>query len=294
MTEIDVKERIETRVLDLSLGLSVSDDGSSLIEQTREFLRTARADNCPHVVMVSSAMVYGAWDNNPVPLDESKPVRPQPELSIAMAYAVAETLVNRWRAEIDGRTAAILRPVLVVSETRTDPFVRALAHAVGHESRRVPSPAQFLHRHDLDSAIGLCSERRADGVFNVAPDGWINGDRLRELVADPMRVRFPGVVRDVLDSWRWSLTRGPIPPGLAAYAHHPWVVSNERLRELGWEATVSNEQAYVAGTSDSWLSTLTAKRRQELSLAAFTIVSALGLVSASRIIARVRRRQTLR
>ena len=34
-------------------------------------------------------------------------------------------------------------------------------------------PAQFVHLDDLASAVDLVRRRGLDGVYNVAPDGWI-------------------------------------------------------------------------------------------------------------------------
>lgn len=259
-------------VLDLTTGLSLTDDGGAVIERTRSFLLGVPTG---HAVVVTSAMVYGAWDNNPVPLDESRPVRPEPHFALASAMAVAEVMVEQWRSAAPGRSATVLRPAPVIDESDTDPLVRALAHAAGLASGELPAPAQFLHRCDLNSAIELCRERRPDGIFNVAPDGAISGERLRELVAHPLRPSLPPRVRDAIYAMRWTLTRGPIPPGLVGYVRNPWVVSNEALRALGWEPTVSNEEAYVAGTADNWYGSLSARRRQELAL-----VGSVGVVLA--------------
>lgn len=275
------KEATDVPVADLTAGLSLLDDGSSMIERVRGFLDGASARAVTHVVVVTSAMVYGAWDNNPVPLDESRPVRPQPRFAVAAALAVVEVMVEQWRTERAGRSASILRPAPVVSDDDTDPLVRALAHAAGLSSAELPAPAQFLHRRDLEAAIDVCRVRRADGIFNVAPDGSISGERLRELVARPLRPSLPPRVRDAVYGLRWIVTRGPIPPGLTDYVRNPWVVSNEALRALGWEPTVSNEQAYVAGTEDDWYSSLSARRRQELALvgAAAVLVATVTGVS---------------
>ena len=42
-------------------------------------------------------------------------------------------------------------------------------------------PAQFLHLDDLASAVVLAAEQQLDGVYNVAPDGWVAGERVRAL-----------------------------------------------------------------------------------------------------------------
>lgn len=293
----EVGSGTDVPVIELASGAAMFGDGDrsdvehSVAARTREFLASATADSVTHVVVVTSAMVYGAWDNNPVPLDESRPVRPQPRFALASAMAVAEVMVEQWRSERPDRGATILRPAPVVADVDTEPLVRALAHAAGLSSSELPAPAQFLHRRDLESAIEICRRRRADGIFNVAPDGSISGERLRELVAHPLRPSLPPRLRDAVYGLRWTLTRGPIPPGLVDYVRNPWVVSNEALRALGWEPSVTNEQAYVAGTEDDWYSSLSARRRQELALAG-AVIAVVAIVAT--VSARIRRRRRRR
>jgi nucleoside-diphosphate-sugar epimerase len=52
--------------------------------------------NLKKVVLVSSAMVYGAWPNNAIPLSEDAPVRPNPETSFAVHQADAERKLMEW------------------------------------------------------------------------------------------------------------------------------------------------------------------------------------------------------
>ena len=43
-----------------------------------------------HLVLVSSAMVYGAWANNPVPMTEDAVLRPDVEFVYARQLATVE------------------------------------------------------------------------------------------------------------------------------------------------------------------------------------------------------------
>lgn len=258
-------------------------------DKVRAFLEDADRGDHSHVILVSSAMVYGAWENNPLPLSEEDVVRPVPSFTFAVTCLTAEALVEEWRTQHPGRSATILRPVPVVVPSGNSRLVLALAHAVSSESVGSVMSAQFLHFDDLESAIALAQMVKPDGVFNVAPDGAISGERLSELAAHPLRVKLPGWARDVVDVLRWRLQRGPIPPGLRQYTRHSWTVSNEKLRALGWTPRVSNEEAYVEGTTGSWISTLSAKRRQELSLAAMGVGGAGVIASVFALVRRVRR-----
>jgi nucleoside-diphosphate-sugar epimerase len=268
----------------------VDANGSDIsTDKVRAFLEDADRGDHNHVILVSSAMVYGAWENNPSPLSEDDVVRPVPSFTFAVSCLTAEALVEQWRTFRPGRTATVLRPAPVVVPRGNSRLVLALAHAVSSESVGSVMSAQFLHFDDLESAIALAQMVKPDGVFNVAPDGAISGERLGELAAQPLQVKLPSWARDIVDVMRWRLQRGPIPPGLRQYTRHSWVVSNEKLRALGWSARVSNEEAYVEGTTGSWVSTLSAKRRQELSLGALSVTALAVIASIFAAVRRVRR-----
>lgn len=221
-----------------------------------------------HVVLLSSAAVYGAWANNPLPLTEDATLRPGPDLAFAVQRAEVERRLAEWRHDHPSTTATVLRPAPVVGPDVGD--VGWLARAL-HEARRVADlegdpPAQFLHIDDLASAVVLAVTARLDGARNVAPDGWLRGAEYTALDAGTPKVRLPERVGDRVARLRWRLRLAPTPPGLQPYARHPWVVANDRLRADGWEPQHSNEEAFVDGTPATALATLSPRRRQELAL----------------------------
>jgi nucleoside-diphosphate-sugar epimerase len=236
----------------------------------------AAADGARHIVLVSSAMVYGALPNNPIPLTEDAVLRPDGEFVYARQLATVEEMVDDWRRADPSRSATILRPVVTMAADGTSSLARALAAGLGQRSGEEDAPAQFLHLDDLASAVALATARRLDGVYNVAPDGAIPGHRLRALAGAPPRITLPDRLADVVAALRWRFQRGPIPPGLRAYTRQPWLVANDRLRAEGWAATVTNEEAYVEGTEAKWWTMVTPKRRQEIALAAM-IAAGVGV-----------------
>jgi nucleoside-diphosphate-sugar epimerase len=247
---------------------------------TRRLLSVADAIGVDHVVNVSSATVYGAWPNNPLPITEAMALRPVPALAYAVQKAQVEQLVGDWVDAAPGRTAAVLRPCTALSEYGSSWLSRALAAGHGVLAPEEDPPAQFLHLDDLLSAVELAVVQRLDGPYNVAPDGWIDGATVRELAGRTATVRPPAWFLHWIARVRWRLQRGPIPPGLLPYLSHPWLVANDRLRAAGWAPTVTNEQAYVAGTEARWWQVMTPQRRQELALAG-SAVAALGAVIAT-------------
>jgi nucleoside-diphosphate-sugar epimerase len=269
-----------------------ADARASRRESALAGLNTTLADHpqVTQLVLVSSAMVYGAYVNNPVPLTEDTALRPDVEFAYARQLGAVEQLVDDWRRAVPGRVVTVLRPAVAMAADGTSGLASALAAGMGQRVGEADPPAQFLHLDDLASAVVLSAERRLDGVYNVAPDGWIPGERVRALAGAVPRLKLPERVSEVVTNLRWRFQRGPIPPGLRSYTRSPWLVANDRLRSEGWLPTVTNEQAYVEGTEAKWWTMVSPKRRQELALGGMaTAVALLGAV-LFRAVIRARRR----
>ena len=168
----------------------------------------------------------------------------------------------------------------------------ALVYGFGRRLAQADPPSQFLHLDDLATAVGVGVDQRLDGVYNVAPDGWVPGERVRALSGERPRLPLPERLSELVSGLRWRFLRGPIPPGLLPYTHEPWVISNGRLRAAGWVPTVTNEQTYVESTDAPWWTVVSPKRRQELALGsgvmAFVVAAAVGVVVARRRFSRRR------
>lgn len=241
-----------------------------------------------HIVLVSSAMVYGAWANNPVPLTEDAVLRPDVDFAYARQLAAVEQVADAWRSSRPGRRVTVLRPVVSMAADGTTGLAIALAAGMGQRFGVDDPPAQFLHLDDLASAVSLAIDRSLDGVFNVAPDGFIPASSVRALSGARPRTPMPERLAELKNAIRWRFQRGPIPPGLRSYTRSPWLVANDRLKAEGWLPTVTNEQAYVEGTEAPWWTMVTPKRRQELALGVMVAGGSALLLGAVRIIRSVR------
>lgn len=255
-----------------------------------DMLATATKAGADHLVLVSSAMVYGAYANNQIPLSEDAILRPDVGFVYARQLAAVEALADQWRRAQPGRTVTVLRPAVAMAADGTSRLAGAIAAGLGQRFGEDDPAAQFLHLDDLASGVALAVARRLDGVYNVAPDGWIAGERVRALTGEGPRIKLPDRLAQTVSGWRWRFQRGPIPPGLWSYTRHPWVIANDRLKAEGWRPTVTNEQAYVEGTEARWWTMITPKRRQELSLGGLVVVSIGAVAVAVSLIRRWRRR----
>ena len=255
------------------------------VDGTRRLLAAMDAAGVGHVVAMSSALVYGAWANNAVPLTEDAPVRPNPGFAYAVQQAQREQLVADWVVAAPGRTAGVLRPCLGLGPDRSPWLAASLAAAAGMRLAEEDPPAQFMALDDLADAIDLARRRRLDGAYNVAPAGWMSGETVRALAVARPRLRLPAPVALVLAKLRWRFQRGPIPPGMLPFTQHPWVVASDRLHGEGWTPRFTSEQAYVAGTEAKWWTLLTPSRKQELALGGAG-AAGLGVLGVAVVVAR--------
>ena len=240
--------------------------------------------------MLSSAMVYGAWPDNPLPLLESAPLRPNPEFSFAVAKAEIERRAARWADEHPTSRLVVLRPTTALASAESSWVARSLRAAAIIDAGENDPPVQFVHLDDLAAAVVAAVRSDLEGAYNVAPDGWVDGETCRELSGRVPRVHLDEDTADRLGRFSWRHRLAPTPPGLTPYTVQPWVVSNDRLKAAGWTPEWSNEEAYVDGTPPKPWATLNAKRRQQLALGAAGLLGALlslGIVWAVR---RIRQR----
>jgi nucleoside-diphosphate-sugar epimerase len=255
------------------------------VEVARRVFDAAGATGVSHVVVVSSALVYGAWANNPVPLTEDATLRPNPGFPYAAERAEIERLAAEWRDGHPGSTVTVLRPVRVAGADDLDWLVRSLRPSPAVPGGTIEPPVQFVHVDDLAAAVDLAWRSRLDGAFNVAPTGSIPAHEVRSLTGAPPKVRMPGRVALRVVGWgfRWGI--GPTPAELLPYTLHPWVVANDRLVAAGWVARTSNEEACVEAHEAGPLATLSPKRRQDLLLGG-SVVALAGLVTGGVLLTR--------
>ncbi|MEX2433615.1 MAG: NAD-dependent epimerase/dehydratase family protein [Acidimicrobiia bacterium] len=219
------------------------------VEGTRRVLDAAAAVGVRKVVRVSSAAVYGAWADNPVPLTEDAPLRPNPRFSPAVQAAEVERLLAEWRDDHPGSVVTILRTAPVLGPGAERLPSRLLLGRPRLRVRGATPPIQATHVDDLVSAIALVTLADHPGTFNVASDRWIDHDDVHALLRPSPVPAMPAELLERALARTWSTGLGEVPPGVIPYLVHPWIVDNTALKSKGWRPTHSNQEAIRDGLS---------------------------------------------
>ena len=260
-------------------GLDIDGTGGADIDvvATRSFLASlTRVGAVTTLVVLSSALVYGARTDNPIPLTENAPVRPNASIGAAVARAELERLCATW-SRSRGATCALVRPCIVVGPDNEKWLARSPWATAGLQISGGVAPVQFVHLDDLTTALVTICRSRVDGPVNVAPDGWLTVDEVRALKGPTARVRMYKPFAYVLARIGKYFGVAPGDPDTLLAGSGPWVVANDRIRSLGWEPRFRNEEAYVDVDSGGIWARVTPRHRQQLALGgAATVV--LGVV----------------
>ena len=223
-----------------------------VVEGTRRALEAAAS--AATVVLWSSGVVYGAHPDNPVPIPETQPTRPNPEFPAAGVLTESERVAleadppegsgePRGGAPVD-RAVVVLRGAGVWAPAWGTFLGRSLMAPALVGVRGQDPPQQCLAPADAVSALALATSGRLRGVYNVAPDDWV-GARDAAGAAGRRRLEVPQRVAQSTAERLWRAGMSAATAGELLYQMHPWVLDNARLRRAGWAPTRSSAEAFA-------------------------------------------------
>ena len=133
--------------------------------------RAAAAAGVARVVIITSASVYGAQADNPVPLDEAAPLRAVPDGSGPGRLLEIEALIARSRAAYPGLAVTVLRPATLVGSGEPSLVSRHFEAPRLLVVRGSTPRWQFVHVDDLAAAVALAVSGQVTGDVTLGCDG---------------------------------------------------------------------------------------------------------------------------
>ena len=212
---------------------------------TQNVLEAASAADVQHVLVTSSATAYGAFPDNPVPIDEDHPVRGAPDYAYARDKADADRLCQLWALRHPDRKMTIVRPCIVFGPSVNNYIVRFWTkQPFQADLGNLDSPMQFVHEDDVVDALTGLLEGGHEGAYNLAGDGYTTLRETSEIAGLPVR-RMPLGPYRAFARAMWRLRVSEAPAGQIEFARWPWVVSIDKLKEtLGWTPRFTSRETF--------------------------------------------------
>jgi UDP-glucose 4-epimerase len=215
------------------------------VNGTHNVLEAAGAAGTGQVLVTTSAVAYGAFPDNPVPLTEDDPVRGVAGFSYARDKTESDRLCQLWAANYPDRVMTIVRPSIVFGPNVDNYLVRLWTKVpFTADVGTLDNPIQFAHEDDVVEAIAGLLLGRHGGAFNVAGDAEMTLRECAEVIDSPIR-RMPLRVYRGLAKVMWALRQSEAPPGQIDFALYPWTVSTEKLRRTtGWSPRHTSRETF--------------------------------------------------
>jgi len=185
------------------------------------------------IVLASSAAVYGGWPDNPLPLSEADPARPNRECPYAEHKLDAERRCAEAVPTTSLRICAVLGP-------HADPLVKKASKGLRQvvpAARGRRQALQFVHEDDAALAL-LTAVKREDvgGVYNVATEDWLDEHGVAEVSGGRVvRLPFPLLLHGSEVARRLHLM--DMGADRAVLLNGPLALDpSNAARDLGWKA----------------------------------------------------------
>lgn len=201
----------------------------------------AAAAGVAHLVLVTSAMVYGARADGPAQIAADTAILPVPDEGLVGDMVTVEQVGDRLEQAHPRLTVTRVRPAALVGSDVDTVITRQfeaprLLTLRGHEMRW-----QFCHLDDLVAGLEMVLRHRLAGPVTVGASGSLSPEAVEE-AAGMRSLDLPSSLAFGTAARLHRVGVLPMPVEDLSYVVHPWLVSSTRLRALGWTARVDNEE----------------------------------------------------
>jgi len=228
-----------------ALGQRAAERRAALLHTARTLLVSAAAAGVARVLVVTSAEVYGARADNPVPLPDDAPLAAVRDDGLVGDLLAVEDLVERSRANHPDVRFTVVRPAVLVG-AGIDTTLTRYFEAPRLLMVKGGTPLwQFCHVDDLAAAVAHLLDPGQPDLADVAAVtvGCDDALTLRE-VERRTAMRRVEVGETTAIATATQLHRVGVLPSPAtdlAYVMHPWTVGSVSLRARGWHPAYDNE-----------------------------------------------------
>jgi UDP-glucose 4-epimerase len=246
IAKVIAREQVDTVVhLSVQAGPGTAAKELNVIGTMQLLAACQQAPQLRHLIVKSSAAVYGSSNRDPAMFTEDMSARRQPRGGFPKDVIDVEGYVRgfaRRRPDVRVttlRNAHVIGPRVQTAMTR---YFRlpVVPTVLGFDAR-----LQFVHEDDLYGALTLATLNDVAGTFNVAGDGILMLSQAVRRVGRPALPLPPFAVSTVGSSMR-SARRSDLSPAQVNFLTYGRGIDTTRLRTiLGYQPRLSTEEAFA-------------------------------------------------
>lgn len=211
----------------------------------RRAAEAAREVGARRLVVATSITVYGAHPDNPVPLQEWHPLRPQDDAPITKGWAEVEQALDALEAAPGGLALVRLRTAPVVGPSLREGRARLAALNRIFLSKTHDAKLLLLHEADFAQAVRRVLFEGRPGVYHVAAGEPLSPSDLYA-AAGASVVQLPSLAVRCLTRWAAYFQPSLVPPEILLLARHAILVSTQPIRqEYGWNPRFNTLEAFL-------------------------------------------------
>jgi len=226
--------------LESVIGRPRRDRRERTVRTAQALVMGAAAAGVRHVVVVTSATVYGATAATPVPLPEDAPLAgARDDGLVGDLLAVEDVLVEARRVHA-ALQITVVRPAALVG-TGIDTVLTRHFEAPRLLAVSGARPAwQFCHLDDLATAVRAVVAGSLGPVVTVGSDGVLQQEQVERL-SGMRRIELSEATALGTAQQLHRVGVLPTPASELTYVLHPWAVSSATLVAHGWQPAYDNE-----------------------------------------------------
>ncbi len=202
---------------------------------------TAAKKSVKKIIHISSAVVYGAWPENPPSITEAQSRKVMKDFSYAEDKNAVEDWLDNFKG--DNMPAVIrLRPHVILGP-KSQPFLISLIKQAFYPNLPDPQPlSQCVWEDDVADAIIKSLAINYSATFNLAADPPMSFKQMIQMthkISVPVPIKLLSFVHRQL----WKITGAGEEPGwLDGMPYSLAIDSSKAKKELGWAAKYSTQQ----------------------------------------------------
>jgi len=195
---------------------------------TRNVLEAAGAAGVKRLVLASSTAAYGSHPDNPVPMREDAPLRPNRAFYYSWHKAEQERLAAEFQQGHPAVKVAVLRPCVLIGPHINNPTGASLRQKILVYIKGDATPIQMIHEDDAVEAFRLAATGEAVGIFNVAGGKTLTYPDIARTLGKKIVLLPFGLLAALATLGKW-LRVSPVSATTLQFIRHPIVADGSKF-----------------------------------------------------------------